>query len=173
MISLIRPTSQVIVCTARMYVLCTYKRSYAHIIITKCIFSLITLTRQATSSWWNRTKNPTGCPTNLPRSNPIARKCNRAKQFANQHRKQNDTWSATNLRHCISKPNQLLMSLLVIICESLCSLCWQNSLSVSVNNLHLVLITKKQDDCFVHNVQSPNVVTHHHLWELVFTLLTK
>ena len=102
MISLIRPTSQVIFCTARMYVLCAYKRLYAHmIIITKCIFSLITLTRQATSSWWNRTNNPTSFPTNLPRRNPIARKYNRAKQLANQHRQQNDTWSATNLRHCI------------------------------------------------------------------------
>ena len=26
--------------------------------------------------------------------------------------------------------------------------------SVSVNNLHLVLSTKKQDDCFAHHVQS-------------------
>ena len=49
------------------------------------------------------------------------------------------------------------MSLLIIICESLCSLCWQNSLSVSVNNLHLVLSTKKQDDCLAHHVQSIHI----------------
>ena len=72
---------------------------------------------------------------------------NRAKQFANQHRQQNDTCSATNLRHRYS--------------SSLINENWRFTLLTKeviwgdVNNLHLVLSTKKQDDCLAHHhVQS-------------------
>ena len=127
MISLIRPTSQVIVCTARMYVLCTYKRSYAHIIITKCIFSLITLTRQAThlDDKIEQTTQLVVQQTYLvviPSRENTTERSNSQISIDNKMISALRQISGTALVSVkILSPNQLLMLLLVI--ESLCSLC--------------------------------------------------
>ena len=86
-----------------IYFLCTYKRSYAHTIITKCIFSLIlSHGRQHLVDKIEQTTQLVVRQTYLEVI-PLRQIYNRAEQSANQHRQQNDACSATILRHGISK----------------------------------------------------------------------